>query len=128
MKLNVREAAALLAISESDLYRWVAAGEIPHSSVNKQPAFSRAELLEWALARRRPLSVDLFEDSDGGAAPVRLADALGRGGVYHAVPGGDRHTALRSVVSRLPLPDDQERELVVQVLRARETLGSTAIG
>src|SRR5262245_58092749 len=64
MKLNVREASRVLAVPESQIYRWVEAGEIPCYVVNHQPLFGRAELLEWATTRRLPVSTELFEDGD----------------------------------------------------------------
>jgi PTS system nitrogen regulatory IIA component len=128
VKLTVREAARLLSVSESEIYRWIDDGDMPCHVVNHQPLFSRAELLEWATARRLPVSVKLFEDDDGGPEPVRLADALERGGVHQGIRGTDRQSVLRSMVAELPLGDDQDRDLLFEVLLAREALGSTAIG
>lgn len=130
MKLDVREAARLLAISESEVYRRVEAGEIPCDLVNHQPKFSPAELLEWATARRLPVSLELFEDADedAGAEPPRLAEALARGGVHQQVPGADPAAALGAVVARLPVTDPDDRALLTQILLAREGLGATAIG
>ena len=128
MKLNVRQAAKLLSVSEREIYHWVEAGEIPCSITNHQPVFSRAELLEYATAHRLPTSVALFEDGEEAQEPLRLVDALRRGGVYHGVGGGDREAVLRSMVEHLPLPAEQDRGLLVDVLLAREALGSTAIG
>jgi PTS system nitrogen regulatory IIA component len=128
MKLTVREAAKLLSVAESEIYRWVDSGELPCSMMNHQPLFSRAELLEWATARRLPVSVKLFEDGDGGPAPIRLTDALERGGVHPGIRGTDRQSVLRAIVAELPLGDDQDRDLLLEVLLAREALGSTALG
>jgi len=130
MKLNVREASKVLAVSESQLYRWVESGEIPCYLVNHQPLFSPAELLEWATARRLPVSTGLFEtgDEENGARPPGLADALARGGVHDGIRVGDRESVLRAVVERLPLADPRDGEDLLQILLAREALGSTGIG
>jgi PTS system nitrogen regulatory IIA component len=128
MKVNVREAANLLSVSESEVYRWVESGEIPCSVVNHQPLFGRAELLEWATARRLPVSVELFEPETEGGTALRLAEALARGGVHHGVRGDDRASVLRAVVECLPVADEEDRRLLVQVLLSREALGSTAVG
>jgi PTS system nitrogen regulatory IIA component len=125
VKLTVREAARLLSVSESEIYRWIDDGDIPCHVVNHQPLFSRAELLEWATAHRRPLSTELFDD--GGAASS-LAAALERGGVHAGVAGDHREGVLRAVVEHLPIPDPGERELVLAVMLAREKDASTAIG
>src|SRR5262245_54516492 len=116
MKVTVREAARLLSVSETELYRWVEDGEIPYLSVNHQPLFNREELLEWATARRLPLSVELFADEGD---QVSLPDALARGGIHHGVGGTDIATTLREVVGRLPIADEGEREMIVDILIAR---------
>ena len=78
MKLSVRDAARLLGLSETTIYRWVDQGDIPCSMIQHRPLFHRAELLEWALLEGLPVSPGLFEL---GARTVPLADALERGGV-----------------------------------------------
>ena len=52
MQINVKEAARLLAVSEKTIYRWIRQGEIPAYRINDLYRFSRAELLEWATAKR----------------------------------------------------------------------------
>lgn len=125
MKITVREAARLLAVSESEIYRWVDDGEIPCHIVNHQPLFSRAELLEWATAHRKALSSELFDDGD---ASISLVSALERGGVHDRVAGADRDSVLRAVVATLPIADPGERDLVLSIMLARESEASTGIG
>jgi len=55
-------------------------------------------------------------------------DALKAGGVAYRLSGNDAQSVLRSVVDAMKLPDEVDREFLFQVLLARETLGSTAIG
>src|SRR5262249_826205 len=125
VKLTVREAARLLSVSESEVYRWIDDGDIPCHVVNHQPLFSRAELLEWATANRRPLSTELFDD---GPAAASLAAAMERGGVHPHIAAHDREGVLRAVVEHLPIPDPGERELVLAIMLAHEREASTAIG
>jgi PTS system nitrogen regulatory IIA component len=125
MKLSVREAARLLSVSETQVYRWVEDGEIPSNIVRHHPMFSHDELLEWAMARRLPIAVEMFA---GGGVAMRLADAIGRGGVHRGVPGGDRDAVLRAIVDRMPVPSAGDRALVLAILLARELQASTGIG
>jgi PTS system nitrogen regulatory IIA component len=125
MKIPVREAARLLSVSETEIYRWVEDGDIPCHLVNHQPLFSRAELLEWATAHRMPLSTELFDDGDPSGS---LASALERGGVHDHIAASNREAVLRAVVTHLPIADPGERELVLAVMVAREHEASTAIG
>jgi PTS system nitrogen regulatory IIA component len=129
MELNVRDAARLLATPEKQVYRWIDEGEIPFYRINEQPRFNRAELLEWATYRRMPVAVDVFHDGEEGAQTgAGLVDALQAGGVHADVPGTDRESMLRAVVGLLRLPAAVDREYLVQVLLAREAIGSTGIG
>ena len=128
MKLTVRQAAKLLSVSESEIYRWVESGELPCLFVKHQPLFGRAELLEWATARRLPVSLDLFENGEEGGVRIRLADTLERGGVFHDVAGSDRASVLRAIVEHLPLSEEEDRDLLLQILLARESTGSSGIG
>jgi PTS system nitrogen regulatory IIA component len=129
MELNVRDAARLLGTPEKQVYRWIDEGEIPFYKINDQPRFNRAELLEWATSRRLPVSVDVFQpNEEEGPAGAGFAAALQAGGVHANVPGTDRESVLRAVVDTLRLPATTDRELIVQVLLAREAMGSTGIG
>ena len=125
VKITVREAARLLSVSESEIYRWIDDGDIPCHIVNHQPLFSRAELLEWATVHRKPLSTELFDD---GRAAISLAAAIERGGVHDRVAGLDRESVLRAVVEHLPIADPGERDLVLAIMLAHEKEASTGVG
>ena len=48
--------------------------------------------------------------------------------MHAGVKGQDGPEVLRSVVAAIPLPTDVNRELLLQMLLARESIGSTGIG
>jgi PTS system nitrogen regulatory IIA component len=127
MQLSVADAARLLKTTEKQIYAWVDDGGIPFFRVNEQLRFNRAEVLEWATERRLPIAMEVFhEEQDGPVAD--LAAALETGGVHVGVPGKDKAAVLRAVVERLPLPPHLDRELLLEVMLAREAMGSTAFG
>jgi PTS system nitrogen regulatory IIA component len=127
MRLRVRDAAELLDVSEKTVYRWIAQKGLPVHRVSEQYRFNRAELLEWASAQQLPVSPKILEEPEDAFIPS-LANALRAGGVHYRVGGTDKSSALRSVVEILPLPDGVDRDFLFQVLCARESVGSTAIG
>ncbi|MCE5278099.1 MAG: PTS sugar transporter subunit IIA [Planctomycetaceae bacterium] len=127
MKLGVRDAAALLSVSEKTIYRWISQRKLPAYRVGDQHRFSRAELLEWATSQRLGVSPDILREDEGGDIPS-LHEALRAGGVFYRVGGSDKTAVLRSVVEIMPLGEDVDREFLLQVLLARESLGSTGIG
>ncbi|MBI5546332.1 MAG: PTS sugar transporter subunit IIA [Deltaproteobacteria bacterium] len=128
MHLTVRDAAKLLQTREQQVYRWIDDGELSCEWIGEQPRFNRAELLEWATARRMPVAVEEFQDEDEDGAPLSLVEALTAGGVHAHVPGDDRESVLRAVEGVMRLPEELDQETLIQVLLAREAGGSTAVG
>lgn len=129
MQLTVRDVAELLNVSEKSVYRWITDGNLPAYRVSGQYRFNRAELLEWATARKVNVSPKIFEESEAGAAELPdLAEALQVGGIYYRMGGKNKEEVLRGVVDTMRLPDEVDRNFLLQVLMAREALESTAIG
>jgi PTS system nitrogen regulatory IIA component len=76
-KLTVREAAALLNASEKSVYRWIKQGLLPAYRINDQYRINRAELLEWATARKLHVSPEIFAEPEARRAS-RPSDARAR--------------------------------------------------
>jgi nitrogen PTS system EIIA component len=109
VKLTIREAAAMLNVAETMLYRWVDDGEIPYVTIQHRPLFHRLDLLEWAMERDLPISVDLYENRT--EAPFATALEAGGGHVMTGV-------ALGQIAEGLPI-DAGDREVIGAVLAAR---------
>jgi PTS system nitrogen regulatory IIA component len=129
MQLTVRDAARLLTVSEKTIYRWIKQGKLPAYQINDQFRFNRAELLEWATAKRINVSPEIFAEADGGAQAIpTLAAALQNGGIHYRVGGADKASVLAGVVDLMHLPEEVDRKFLLNVLLTRESLGSTGIG
>jgi PTS system nitrogen regulatory IIA component len=128
MHLTARDAARLLGVSESTLYRWIKAEELPATRVDDQYRFNRMDLLEFAAARRLDIPAELLAPDDARAPAPSLAEAVRAGGVHRDLPGADKAGVLRAVVDRLPLPRASDRNVLTRMLLAREALGSTGFG
>jgi len=129
MQLNVREAARLLNLSEETLDRMVRRGKLPASKVHGQYCFNRTELLEWATSQQIQVSPELFRDSSQAAPPgPTLADALRAGGIHPNIGGGEKLDVLSAIVQVMPLSEDVDRQFLLQLLLARESLASTGLG
>ena len=129
MQLNVRDAAELLFVSEKTIYRWVKQNELPAYKINGQYRFSRAELLEWATSHRINISTQIFQEIDAGSVPSPgLAEALRTGGIHYRIGGTEKASVLKACIEVMPLPEGVDRKLLFQVIMARETLGTTAVG
>jgi nitrogen PTS system EIIA component len=127
MDLTVQEAAKLLGMSEEELHRWIREGTVPAHKVEHQYRLNRVELQEWAASQRRDVPPDLFKASTT-ASGTSLPEALEKGGVNRGLPGASRERILQEV-SRLPgIPDRVDRAMLLELLLARETIGSTSVG
>lgn len=129
MQLTVKDVAGLLNVSEKTVYRWVEERKLPGYRISGQYRFNRAELLAWATSSKLHVSPDILTEPESrDEPPPNLGEALAAGGVYYRIAGKDKPSAMRSIVEILRLPDEVDREFLLQVLLAREALESTAIG
>jgi PTS system nitrogen regulatory IIA component len=123
MDLSLADAARILGVPEHALYWRVRRGEIPAHLVGERYRFNKVELLEWAaqhdLATLPPLDPE---------QPASLGAALRRGGIHRDLQAADRDAALRALAECLPLPGAGDRELLIELLMSRESLGTTAVG
>ncbi|MFA6092666.1 MAG: PTS sugar transporter subunit IIA [Elusimicrobiota bacterium] len=126
MQLSVKDAARLLEVPEKVVYRWIEEGRLPANRVNEQYLFNRAELLEWATAQKVRVSPDIYREVDGSL--LSLCDALSAGGVHAAVDVPDKAEAFKSVIAAMPLPEEADREALLEILLAREALCTTGVG
>jgi nitrogen PTS system EIIA component len=129
MNLSVKDAAGLLRVSEKTIYRWIKQEIVPAYKVHEQYRFNRAELLEWATARRISLPPEaLLEPETGGMPLPTLGEALDAGGIFYRLAGKTRSAVLADAVKHLRLPEEVDRHYLLQVLIARERIASTGIG
>lgn len=128
MHLGVKDAAGIFNVSEKTIFRWIRQRNLPSRLINEQYRFNRSELLEWATEHRINLSAEGMTEPAGGEQPPRFDEALKLGGIFHHVGGTDKASVLNAVVQLIPLPQELDPDFLYQVLLARESLGSTAIG
>jgi nitrogen PTS system EIIA component len=130
MRFGVRDVASQFGVSDKVVLRWVDEEGLPVSKVDGQYRFSPAALFEWATARGMKIPPALFRDPDNGDREVlpNLVEALRAGGVFDSVPGADKRSVLAAMIGHLTLPRGVDREGLLQIVMAREHLGSTGIG
>ena len=128
MLLKASEVAALLDEEESTVIRWVRKEKLPAALVKGSYRINRVDLLEWATEHGKKVPPEVFAAAQADLDLPSLSEALEAGGVHCGVPGDDKLSVLRSVVNLLKLPPQMDPEFLLQVLLAREALGTTAIG
>jgi len=129
MQLGLREAAGLLGATEKSVLRWIREDGLPCVRIGTQVRFDRTEILEWATRRGIAPSGAVFDAPKPEGAPTGgLEHALRAGGIRRGVGGPDRDAVLRRALDLMPLPAGVNRAFLLEVLQAREALGSTGIG
>jgi nitrogen PTS system EIIA component len=129
MQLTVNEAARLLQVPEKDVLRWIKKDGLPACKINEVLRINRVDLMEWATEHRVQLSPEIFDrlETPDRTLP-KISTALECGGIHYDVAGDDLQTVLRNIVALIKLPPEMDADFLLQVLLAREALGTTAIG
>ena len=128
MLMKASEVAAELNEQESTVLKWIKKEKLPATLVKGSYRINRVDLLEWATEHGIKVPPELFTAAEADIRLPTLSEALEAGGVHCGVAGDDRMTVLKSVVDLLELPPQMDPDFLLQVLLAREALGTTAVG
>ena len=128
MMVKAGEIAGLLGVDEKTVVKWVKKQGLPATLVNDNYQINRMDLLEWATNNGIKVPLELFSEDEPDVYFPTLAEALEAGGVHCNVLGDDKLTVLKNVVKLIKLPPQMDPDFMLQVLLAREALGTTAIG
>ena len=129
MDLKVHEAARLLDTDADEVERWIREKGLRAHRFQEQYRINSVGLQEWALEHgvRVPPGLMAVNRAAVGPSPD-LVDALQRGGMHAQVPGKTREEVLAAVAALPGIPAAIDRELLLQLLLAREMLASTGVG
>jgi nitrogen PTS system EIIA component len=128
MLMKASDVAALLNIDESAVIRWIKKEKLPAALVRGNYRINRVDLLEWATEHGIKVPPELFAAAQNDVRLPSLVEALQAGGIHFGVEGEDKPSVLRNVVNLLQLPPQMDPDFLLQVLLAREALGTTAVG
>lgn len=128
MMIKAADVAELMQIDEKTVLRWIRKEGLDAVELNGVYHINRVDLLEWATEHGIKVPPSLFVIDDKALDFPTLAEALAAGGIFCGVPGNDKLSVLQNLVANLSLPPQVDPEFLLQVLLAREALGTTAIG
>jgi PTS system nitrogen regulatory IIA component len=129
VQLTLRQAASYLGVNEGTIRRWIDQRTLPAHTMGERLYLNPIELWEWAVEAGVPASRALLDMAHRAPDELPPLSALLReGGIFHDIDGRSKHRVLAQFVERLPLPPEQDRAFLLDVLEAREALGSTGIG
>ncbi|RPI36364.1 MAG: helix-turn-helix domain-containing protein [Nitrospiraceae bacterium] len=130
MNLSVKDVAKLLNVSEKTIYRMIKDEMIPCFRVGGQWRFDRREIASW-IEDTRQFSYDTAtgKPSFSEEESISVTEFLERGGVYYAVPGDTKETAILKCLDLIKTAIPQvDRERFFESIMEREKLCSTSVG
>lgn len=129
MLLESRLAAQALNVDEKTILRWIREENLPAEQVDGEYRSDPVDLLEWATERGIKVNPSLYDLNEEHYYNLpALSHALLAGGIHKGVAGANKEAVLRGVVAQLSLPPEIDQDFILQVLLAREAMGTTAIG
>jgi PTS system nitrogen regulatory IIA component len=130
MDLTVKAAAQLLEVSEDVVFKWIKDRGLPAYRIKNQFRINRENAFEWATVNGIAISPRFLGATfkPPAAALPSLIESIGRGGIHYGIIGASIQAAMTSAVQALPLPATIKRPFLLQMLLAREAVGSTGIG
>lgn len=125
VQLTIPQAAALLRVPEAQILRWIRDRGLPAVLFQEQYRLNRIGLMDWAQRNNIPLPEP---DPEELKPSLRLADALERGGIHRGLVGSTRQEVVARAVDELLLPPSIDRDLLREMILARQAHDATAIG
>jgi nitrogen PTS system EIIA component len=123
-RLEVREAALLLNVSERTVQRWIRQGLFNASSSSR--GIERAELLRWASDHG--ITVSQRRRGEPKPAADLLADAVGRGAVITECSPESAAEAISTAIAEVPGLAAPQREELLDAVLQRERMAGTGMG
>ncbi len=126
MDLKIKDIAEFLVMSEKEIQKLVKSKEIPHQVIQDRVVFNKDKVIEWALGRNMPLNIS------GSSHFVEyqiksLLPLLDEKSVFYNCDFNE--TQYIEQMTHLALFDvSVDKDVVIQLLKSREQLMSTAIG
>ncbi len=126
MDLNTKDISHLLMLTEKEVQQLIKKKEIPFQHLHDKVVFNKHQIIEWALGRNLPINVSghhkLSEYHIDTLSTLLDKDSFR----YNCKLTEDSY--IEQMVSQISFEKNVDREIIIQLLKSRETMMSTAIG
>ncbi|HLP15428.1 MAG TPA: PTS sugar transporter subunit IIA [Bacteroidota bacterium] len=124
--LKSKDIAQLLLLSEKDIQKLIKTKSIPHQIIQDRVIFNKEKIIEWALDRNLPLNLSqnshFQEYHIGSLLPLLTEESV----FYNCDFTEDSY--IEQMTQHAALDPSVDRDVVIQLLKSREQLMTTAIG
>ncbi len=126
MDLKIKDIAHLLVKSEKDVLKLVKANDIPHSVIQDRVVFNKDKVIEWALGRNVPLNISGNAHFEEYQIKSLLPLLNKQSFIYNC--SFTEELYIEQMIQLVSFDKSIDRNVVVQLLKSREQMMSTAIG
>jgi len=126
MDLNTKDISHLLMLSEKEVHQLIKKNEIPFQHLHDKVVFNKQQIIEWALGRNLPINVSGHQKLSEYHIET-LSTLLDKDSFhYNCALTGSGY--LEQMVSQINFEKNVDSEIIIQLLKSRESMMSTAIG
>ncbi len=122
------QAAQYLGVSKHVLERWYRNGSLPGKQTNGVLQFNKQDLKTWVKKNNFSWIEPTLQPNTQNSGIDLLSKAIERGGVHHCTKIVDAQTALNHIVNNIKIPEEIDRDKLLNKILEREKVASTGLG
>lgn len=126
MDLNIKDISHLLMVSEKEIQQLIKKKEIPHQFLQDKVVFNKHQIIEWALGRNLPINVSGHHKFI--EYKIETVSTLLDKYSFHYNCELKENSYIEQMVAKINFEKNVDKEIIVQLLKSREAMMSTAIG
>lgn len=112
--------------SEKEVHQLVKKKEIPFQFLHDKVVFNKQQIIEWALGRN--LSINVSRHNKLSEYHIETVSILLDKESFHYKCELDESSYIEQMVSKINFEKNVDSEIIIQLLKSRESMMSTAIG
>ena len=126
MDLTTKDVSHLLMLQEKEVQQLIKKKEIPNQILQDKVVFNKQQIIEWALARNLPINISGHKKLS--QYHLETLSTLLEKESFHYDCNFSESSYIDQMVSEINFEKNVDREIIVQLLKSREEMMSTAIG
>lgn len=126
MELNTKDISHLLMMDEKEVQHLIKKKEIPFQFLHDKVVFNKQQIIEWALGRNLPINVSGHKKLS--EYHIETVSTLLNKESFHYKCELSESSYIEQMVSKINFEKNVDCEIIIQLLKSRESMMSTAIG
>lgn len=126
MDLTIKDISHLLLLPEKEVKVLIKKKEIPFQNINDKLLFNKQQMIEWALSKNLPLNISNHKKLSEYTVQS-LSPLLDQNSFYYDCDFSEQ-LYIEQMINLIDFSEPVDKEIIVQLLKSREELMSTAIG